>query len=109
MGDGQHTWAAAEWVLMLRNMFLREEGNRLLLCQGIPDAWLLPGVVSRIGPAPTEFGTVTVEIVATDHAVRITWEADWHQAAPHIEVHLPGYTTVIVPFDETHIELEKHG
>ncbi|PLW82577.1 hypothetical protein CWI75_08300 [Kineobactrum sediminis] len=108
MGDGQHTWAAAEWVLMLRNMFLREEGHRLLLCQGIPDAWLIPGVVSRIGPAPTEFGTVTVEIVATEQVVRIAWEADWHQAPPHIEVHLPGYAAVTVPLDETYIELKKH-
>ncbi|MBP2687710.1 MAG: hypothetical protein H6Q81_2615, partial [Deltaproteobacteria bacterium] len=29
MGDGHHAWASAEWVLMIRNMFVREEGDRL--------------------------------------------------------------------------------
>ncbi|MFP5344729.1 MAG: hypothetical protein ACLGGU_03675, partial [Gammaproteobacteria bacterium] len=32
MGDGQHVWAAAEWVLMIRNCFVREEEDRLILC-----------------------------------------------------------------------------
>src|SRR6185436_20954594 len=36
MGDGQHVWAAAEWVLMLRNLFVREEGDRLILGSGLP-------------------------------------------------------------------------
>ncbi|MDX1698026.1 MAG: hypothetical protein R3308_07040, partial [Thiohalobacterales bacterium] len=31
MGDGQHVWAAAEWLLMLRNCFVREEGERLII------------------------------------------------------------------------------
>ena len=31
MGDGHHVWAAAEWVLMLRYCFLREEGDTLVL------------------------------------------------------------------------------
>ena len=30
MGDGQHVWAAAEWIIMVRNLFIREEGNTLL-------------------------------------------------------------------------------
>jgi len=33
MGDGQHVWAAAEWVLMMRNCFVREEGARLWHCR----------------------------------------------------------------------------
>ena len=28
MGDGQHIWAAAEWVLMMRGMFLRPESAK---------------------------------------------------------------------------------
>lgn len=27
MGDGQHGWAAAEWVQLVRNLFVREEGE----------------------------------------------------------------------------------
>ncbi|HBD13274.1 MAG TPA: hypothetical protein DCZ13_14080, partial [Porticoccaceae bacterium] len=40
MGDGQHVWAAAEWIAVLRNCFLYEEGDRLILAAGIPEHWL---------------------------------------------------------------------
>ena len=42
MGEGKHSWASAEWVLMLRNCFVREEADtKLILCSGIPEAWLV--------------------------------------------------------------------
>src|SRR5690606_15097870 len=40
MGDGQHGWAAAEWVAMVRNSFMQEEGNRLVLGRGLGMPWL---------------------------------------------------------------------
>ena len=45
MGDGQHVWASAEWVMIMRNMFVREEQAEglLILCSGIPQEWLKPG------------------------------------------------------------------
>jgi hypothetical protein len=43
MGDGHHVWAAAEWVFMVRNCFVREEGDRLILCAGIGERWLREG------------------------------------------------------------------
>ena len=39
MGDGQHGWAAAEWVMMIRNMFVREEGDRLIVGSGLFAEW----------------------------------------------------------------------
>ena len=41
--------------MMLRNLFLREEGNRLILCQGVLLRWLESGGTVRFGPAPTAF------------------------------------------------------
>jgi len=29
MGDGQHVWAAAEWLMIVRHCFVREEGDHL--------------------------------------------------------------------------------
>ncbi|MCA1765385.1 MAG: hypothetical protein LC633_03905, partial [Desulfobulbaceae bacterium] len=29
MGDGQHGWAAAEWLMLIRNMFVMDDGDRL--------------------------------------------------------------------------------
>ncbi len=35
MGDGHHVWASAEWVVMQRNCFVREEGEGLVLGAGL--------------------------------------------------------------------------
>ena len=36
MGDGQHAWAAAEWLLMMRALFVREEPDHLVIGAGLP-------------------------------------------------------------------------
>lgn len=95
MGDGQHAWAAAEWVLMIRNCFVREEGDSLILAAGIPLEWLSAGTTISFGPAPTSFGTIsiTIEVPATpetDHVI-IRWQGKWHIIQPIIELRLPGF------------------
>ena len=35
MGDGQHGWAAAEWIMIIRNAFVREEHDHLVIGAGI--------------------------------------------------------------------------
>ncbi|MDX9974055.1 MAG: hypothetical protein RBU21_13810 [FCB group bacterium] len=88
MGDGQHVWAAAEWVLMVRSMFVREEGDRLILASGIPQEWLNTDEPMEFGPTPTPYGpiTVTVDPRAPEP---ITWKAEWRTDAPQIEVRIP--------------------
>src|SRR5690606_18537012 len=39
MGDGQHGWAAAEWIMMIRNAFVREESDRLIIGSGLLGSW----------------------------------------------------------------------
>jgi len=91
MGDGHHVWAAAEWILMIRNCFVREEGAQLVLCSGIPRRWLDAGQRISFGPAPTAFGTITVTVTPGDAGpARVAWEAQWRGAEPPIEVRLPG-------------------
>lgn len=92
MGDGHHVWAAAEWVLMMRNCFVREEGNKLILAAGVPARWLEQESFISFGPAPTNFGTITVTVVpdSADQIV-VLWKADWHGRPPLIEVRLPGF------------------
>lgn len=96
MGDGHHVWAAAEWLLMIRNCFVREEGQRLVLCSGVPGRWLMSGAPVRFGPAPTSFGNISIDIV-TDaaHSVVVNWQADWHNDTPPVlDIALPGYQAV---------------
>jgi hypothetical protein len=89
MGDGQHVWAAAEWVMMMRALFLREEGDRLVLCEGIDPAWLDTAV--SFGPAPTAFGKVTVSVRPEAGRTLVTWHGWWHGDPPEVEVRLPGH------------------
>ena len=93
MGDGQHAWAAAEWVAMQRNCFVREEGDCLVLVSGLPPEWLRGESGSApitFGPALTRFGTVSLEI--TPGAVpRVQWNGEWYRGAPLIEVRALGY------------------
>ncbi len=105
MGDGQHVWAAAEWVVMLRNCFLREEDRKLIIASGIPADWVMASNQDNaitFGPAPTRFGMLNLKIYMTDtdrHVARIEWQADWHAAAPEVEIRLGGASPFTVSGD----------
>lgn len=97
MGDGHHVWASAEWIMMIRNCFVREEGDCLILCAGIPERWLDQDTPIRFGPAPTSFGAITLTITPdSEHGPRIEWKSDWHDGMPEIDIRLPGFDPVEV-------------
>ena len=97
MGDGQHGWAAAEWLMMMRNCFVREEDNedKLILASGIPRRWLQPEARLSFGPAPTRYGPVTVVITPHSDRIVVNWEGNWRGPEPNIEVRLPGHDSVV--------------
>jgi hypothetical protein len=105
MGDGQHGWAAAEWALMMRNCFVREEGATLVLASGIPAAWLELGQPMSFGPAPTPHGPVRVEVVPRGAGATVRWERQWRGREPAIEVRVPGAEPVRVAPGHTSCEL----
>jgi hypothetical protein len=83
---------------MLRNCFVREEGETLILCAGIPARWLEQPAPIRFGPAPTAFGSVSLSIIPDPGAApRVEWQGDWHREAPPIEVRLPGFAPMRPP------------
>ena len=91
MGDGQHGWAAAEWVMMVRNMFIREENNKLVLGSGVFPEWLESRETLRFGPAPTPWGPVTLRLVKSEGDLLVELDADWRGEPPELEARLPGY------------------
>jgi hypothetical protein len=95
MGDGQHVWAAAEWVLMMRNLFVREENDSLVIGAGIRRQWLeIPGSLG-IERALTPHGEVTVNVtVSAKHEVEITVNGAWREGTPRIDVRIPGYASI---------------
>ncbi len=104
MGDGQHIWAAAEWVLMIRNSFLFEEGDRLILCAGLPRHWLQAGEPLAIHQAPTHFGIVSVTVQPTSRGTTVSWNAAWRGTPPQIEVRLAGQAPVTARANQTSVE-----
>jgi hypothetical protein len=96
MGDGQHVWAAAEWVMMIRNCFVREEDKRLILCSGIPQIWIEKGQPMSFGPAPTSYGDVRVSVTPKGNDVLVEWSGTWFSKEPLVEIRLPGFADVRV-------------
>ena len=89
MGDGQHVWAAAEWVMMMRNLFVREEPGKLVIGPGLNPGWLQQGCV-KFGPTATQFGTLTIELNNCDGETTLTIAPRWHREPPRLEVAIPG-------------------
>jgi len=91
MGDGQHVWAAAEWVLMVRNCFVRQEDDRLILCSGIPKNWIEKKQIMSFGWAPTSFGDIQISIIPQEGNTIVRWQGQWFKKEPTIDIHLPGF------------------
>lgn len=94
MGDGQHVWAAAEWVLMIRNCFIREENEGLVLCSGIPTTWFDAMQPMSFGPAPTSFGDIHISIKPQGDKILVEWQGQWFANEPPIDIKIPGSSTV---------------
>ena len=90
MGDGDHVWAAAEWIMAIRNSFLREEGRVLVIGAGISESWRAAKEPLVYGPVPTEFGRVEVEILPHKRNWLVRCRADWRQPPQDGRIALPG-------------------
>lgn len=107
MGDGQHVWAAAEWLLYLRNAFVREEQDRLVLGGGIPAGWLSGESVCSLGPTPTPYGEVTVNIRSSRERIEVEWSETWRGKPPQIELRLPGFAPSMAAVGQQHLAFQR--
>jgi hypothetical protein len=64
IGDMPHTWVGSGYVNSLRGMLLYEDGERLVLFQGVPREWVENEGI-RIANLPTHFGTLDLTAVMT--------------------------------------------
>lgn len=111
MGDGEHVWASAEWVIMVRNCFIREEQsqNKLILCAGIPPQWFKKPNRFSLGPVWTAYGKVDVSCESDGSRVRVHLEKHWHGTAPQVEVHLRGCEVCSLGEDQESVEIPVDG
>ncbi|MBA2880437.1 hypothetical protein HNR65_000755 [Desulfosalsimonas propionicica] len=96
MGDGQHGWAAAEWVVMIRNLFVREEENHLIIGSGIFGQWLSENEPLFFGPTPTPHGPVSVTLTPAQGRLEVQINGQWRSRCPDIFVQVPGYENAAV-------------
>jgi hypothetical protein len=70
-----HLWAAAQYIVLLRNMLLRSEGEVLHLLPAVPVGWLRPGKEIVVAEAPTLFGKVSFRLSGIEGGceMRFSW------------------------------------
>ncbi|MBN2189593.1 MAG: hypothetical protein JW728_00075 [Candidatus Aureabacteria bacterium] len=61
IGDVPHGWSAAFYILLLRNMIIREEADRIVLFSAAPESWFVDGENIEIKDAPTHFGKISLK------------------------------------------------
>jgi hypothetical protein len=103
MGDGQHGWAAAEWIMMIRNCFVREEADRLIIGSGLLPEWMAGEGEVEFGPTATAWGPIIVRM--TDH--QIHFEAQWRRDAPIVVISVPGFESIPDAQPETSYSLHS--
>ncbi len=104
MGDGQHVWAAAEWIMMMRNIFVYEEPSTqtLVIGAGLKTEWLDSGESLSFGPTRTRWGKLSISIEPMENEAKVTCDAEWFGDGPEIEIRIPGYETIgMEPTQET--------
>lgn len=99
MGDGQHIWASAEWLLMLIHCFVREEGQQLVIGSGIPQTWLAQEEALKIGPVQTPWGPIEVEILPAADSVQVVWKAQWRTPPESVVIAFPSMAMVVLAAD----------
>lgn len=109
MGDGQHVWAAAEWVLLMRNMFVREEADHLVFCSGIPIGWLDAGNSISFGPTTTPCGDLQLRVEKTGEGATVHWTAKWRRLPASVNVRLPGFVELTVKPEAGVASLVRRG
>ncbi len=101
-GDGQHIWAAAEWLMMIRNLFVLERGDDGLdLLSGVPPAWLEDSSSLEFGPVHTPFGSLALGVKRNNEEVVVDYQAQWRRRPENFRIAFPGQPAVsLEPADE---------
>jgi len=103
MGDGQHGWAAAEWLLMMRALFVRENAEGLEIGRGLRQDWLAGDARLAFGPTATPWGAVTVESTRENGQRTIRVHGDWRSECPRLTLCLPGKPQVSLAENDAHV------
>ncbi len=89
-----HGWFSAEYVTLLRNMLVREQGDNLHLLSVLSPAWTRPGDTIKVTNAPTEFGRIGMDCTFSSGGMQMKIKTDFQHKPAHMIIHLPWFVTV---------------
>jgi hypothetical protein len=89
MGDGHHGWSAAEFLLLVRNLLIFEEEDRIVLTPILPQEWTWEGAVVQVERAPTYFGPMGFRIEFRKDTVLLDIEEQFWERPSGFEWNLP--------------------
>ena len=61
-GNMPHKWTTAEMITLIRDMFVTEDKEGLVLGVGVPKSWIKPGAKFGVKNMPTDFGLVSYTV-----------------------------------------------
>ncbi len=106
IGDVPHGWSAAHYILLLRDMLLREDGNKLVLLSCVPEAWLDDGKVIEVKNAPTYFGRIGFRVQSFRNKGFLKLTLDAATPPPEGYVLTVGKKKVAVPASTKEIDIK---
>lgn len=86
-----HGWFAAKYRGVVRDMLVREEGEKLHLFSAISPAWLQEGVSIGADNAPTTFGKLNFSLIPTKTGAHFEWTGKFRNPPEEIVVHVPWF------------------
>jgi hypothetical protein len=84
-----HLWAAADLLLIVRDLLVFEDGRNLVLLPAAPDDWFEWGSRIEVRDAPTHFGPLSYRVEARESEIVVDLAAAWRRAPLKIELNLP--------------------
>jgi len=89
--------------MLIRNMFIMDEKDSLVIGCGIFPEWLQKDTTLLYGPTLTPFGEITVRIECREGHPEVRLTADWYALRPkQIVVCLPGFAKTALSGPDYH-------
>jgi hypothetical protein len=103
-GDGLHLWAAADWLLLTRDLLLFEENDGLVVTAAPRPDWFEWGCRIEARRLPTHFGPVSLRVEGFSDHVTLHVEGEWRRPPLKLEWNLPfAVETAVVDGRETNV------
>jgi hypothetical protein len=90
-GDMPHNWASAEFIRLVRHLFVFEVGGGLHLFHGLPRDWRLPNTELALERTPTRYGPVILRLKNGAEGffnLYIETDAAWKRKPDFMRIHL---------------------